>query len=72
MLLGGCLYTAAENKGTAATDREQATYCRFVPERMGDFAWENDRIAFRAYVTLFRKQSNPLTMAWDFFCVGFP
>jgi hypothetical protein len=25
------------------------TYCRFVPERADDFAWENDRIAFRAY-----------------------
>jgi len=25
------------------------TYCRFVPERYDDFAWENDRIAFRMY-----------------------
>lgn len=25
------------------------TYARFVPERMDDFAWENDRIAFRMY-----------------------
>jgi hypothetical protein len=25
------------------------TYARFVPERKDDFAWENDRIAFRAY-----------------------
>ena len=25
------------------------TYCRFVPERFDDFAWENDRIAFRIY-----------------------
>lgn len=25
------------------------TYCRFVPERKDDFAWENDQIAFRAY-----------------------
>ena len=24
-------------------------FCRFVPERMDDFAWENDRIAFRMY-----------------------
>lgn len=24
-------------------------YCRFVPERMDDFAWENDRVAFRMY-----------------------
>lgn len=25
------------------------TFARFVPERMDDFAWENDRIAFRTY-----------------------
>jgi hypothetical protein len=25
------------------------TYARFVPERKDDFAWENDRIAFRVY-----------------------
>ena len=25
------------------------TFCRFVPERKDDFAWENDKIAFRAY-----------------------
>ena len=25
------------------------TFCRFVPERSDDFAWENDRIAFRMY-----------------------
>ena len=25
------------------------TYCRYVPERYEDFAWENDKIAFRAY-----------------------
>ena len=26
-----------------------ATFCRFVPEREDDFAWENDLIAFRCY-----------------------
>ncbi|MCF7957922.1 MAG: glycoside hydrolase family 88 protein, partial [Phycisphaerae bacterium] len=26
-----------------------ATFCRFVPEREDDFAWENDLIAFRMY-----------------------
>jgi len=25
------------------------TYARFVPERLDDFAWENDKIAFRTY-----------------------
>lgn len=28
---------------------ESKTYGRFVPERKDDFAWENDRIAFRMY-----------------------
>jgi len=26
-----------------------STYCRFVPERLDDFAWENDKVAFRSY-----------------------
>ena len=26
-----------------------STYARFVPERIDDFAWENDRVAFRTY-----------------------
>ena len=25
------------------------TFCRYVPERKDDFAWENDKIAFRVY-----------------------
>jgi hypothetical protein len=32
-----------------AETAEPRTYCRFVPERLDDFAWENDKIAFRAY-----------------------
>ena len=32
-----------------AQPAEPATFCRFVPERSDDFAWENDKIAFRAY-----------------------
>ncbi len=28
---------------------EVSTYGRFVPERIDDFAWENDRVAFRTY-----------------------
>jgi rhamnogalacturonyl hydrolase YesR len=30
-------------------DSNVSTYCRFVPERKDDFAWENDKIAFRMY-----------------------
>lgn len=36
----------------ASACAEQAaprTFCRFVPERSDDFAWENDMIAFRVY-----------------------
>ena len=32
-----------------ATIPAPATFCRFVPERQDDFAWENDKMAFRAY-----------------------
>lgn len=28
---------------------EPRTFCRFVPERSDDFAWENDLVAFRVY-----------------------
>lgn len=28
---------------------ENTTYSRFVPERTDDYAWENDRVAFRTY-----------------------
>lgn len=36
------------SKGTPA-DYETKASGRFVPERMDDYAWENDRIAFRIY-----------------------
>ncbi|MBV6428110.1 MAG: hypothetical protein KIPDCIKN_02636 [Haliscomenobacter sp.] len=28
---------------------EKTTFSRFVPERIDDYAWENDRVAFRTY-----------------------
>lgn len=34
---------------SVALAAEPATFARFVPERLDDFAWENDLIAFRAY-----------------------
>lgn len=52
------LFPATVNKGNKAiysiktgTPREfdRMTYGRAVPERKDDFAWENDRIAFRMY-----------------------
>jgi hypothetical protein len=39
------LYIQKGNPETIAVK----TYCRFVPERKDDFAWENDQIAFRTY-----------------------
>jgi len=32
-----------------AAEENATAFCRFVPERMDDFAWENDRVAFRVY-----------------------
>ena len=43
-LVGVCAFLA----GTVALAQEEARG-RFVPERRDDFAWENDRIAFRVY-----------------------
>ncbi len=41
------------------------TFCRFVPERADDFAWENDKIAFRAYgPALHEKGENSGFDAW--------
>lgn len=33
----------------AQSEDEPRTFGRFVPERSDDFAWENDKVAFRAY-----------------------
>jgi len=38
------------------------TTARFVPERADDFAWENDRIAFRIYGPALLKQDGPTKM----------
>lgn len=34
-------------------------HCMFVPQRLDDFAWENDRVAFRAYGPALEKQDGP-------------
>lgn len=36
-------------EGAVPPDSEASTYSRFVPERIDDYAWENDRVAFRTY-----------------------
>ena len=41
------------------------TYCRFVPERKDDFAWENDRIAFRVYGKALEQTPNEMAFGID-------
>ena len=52
-------------------DRPRA-YCRFISERKEDFAWENDRIAFRVYSS--RTQKNKSLSGVDMWgkCVDYP
>lgn len=40
------IFTDSELKTPAAS---LTTYAKFVPERIDDFAWENDKVAFRTY-----------------------
>lgn len=42
-------FTIEAVKDVAASAPEYTTYSRFVPERIDDYAWENDRVAFRTY-----------------------
>lgn len=48
-----CFWAMVPSK--AKPSREARTFARHVPERKGDFAWENDLIAFRAYGPPMRK-----------------
>ncbi|MGN6531609.1 MAG: glycoside hydrolase family 88 protein [Ginsengibacter sp.] len=41
------------------------TYARFVPERYDDFAWENDRIAFRVYGAALEKIPSQMAYGQD-------
>jgi hypothetical protein len=45
-----------EPSKTAQTNVKIKTFGRFVPERMDDFAWENDRVAFRTYGKTLEKE----------------
>ena len=45
-VLSGIMFAGS---ASAEKSKEPATFGRYVPERKGDFAWENDMIAFRAY-----------------------
>ena len=38
-----------DNDSIKENTSTRKTYCRIVPERFDDFAWENDKVAFRTY-----------------------
>lgn len=42
-------YTLFTDSKLKTPKSSNTTYARFVPERIDDFAWENDRVAFRTY-----------------------
>ncbi len=54
---------SAQYTVTAGEPREYEarTYGRFVPERLDDFVWENDRVAFRAYGPALIAKDGPST-----------
>ncbi|MEC3876954.1 DUF4861 family protein [Chryseobacterium salviniae] len=43
------VYTVSAEPGIPFPESEISTYSRLVPERVDDYAWENDKIAFRMY-----------------------
>jgi hypothetical protein len=43
------IYTLFIDPNLSSPKSETTTYARFVSERIDDFAWENDRVAFRTY-----------------------
>ena len=42
-------YTIVADSKTAVPESKLTTYSRLVPERVDDYTWENDKIAFRVY-----------------------
>jgi hypothetical protein len=43
------VYTLFSDSSLSTPKSNTTTYARFVPERIDDFAWENDKVAFRTY-----------------------
>jgi hypothetical protein len=43
------IFTIEENKNIVQPEISVTAYSRFVPERTDDYAWENDKVAFRTY-----------------------
>jgi hypothetical protein len=46
-------------KGKEIREFEPKTYARFIKERKDDFAWENDRVAFRIYGAALKPVDGP-------------
>lgn len=46
---GGSRVLSIRSSNTRPIDPEERTFARFVPERTDDFAWENDKVAFRTF-----------------------
>ncbi|WP_312392722.1 DUF4861 family protein [Chryseobacterium sp.] len=42
-------YTLVSDPKTPVPESKITTYSRLVPERVDDYAWENDKVAFRVY-----------------------
>ena len=42
-------YQVIHTPNAELPEREEICYSRFVPERTDDYAWENDKVAFRVY-----------------------
>lgn len=47
--VGAFLLAGSEVYRLALSEAPAAAYCTFMPQRKDDFAWENDRIAYRVY-----------------------
>lgn len=43
------VYTLFTDSSLTVPKSTVTTYARFIPERIDDFAWENDKVAFRTY-----------------------
>ncbi|WP_324680682.1 DUF4861 domain-containing protein [Hymenobacter sp. GOD-10R] len=63
--------TGSLNGAVQQPQRQYTTYSRFVPERTDDYAWENDRVAFRTYgpeaerLVVAKEPSGTLTSGMD-------
>ena len=60
---GSKIYARITNE--KPSDFAPKTYAHFVPERYDDFAWENDRIAFRVYGKALEKIPNEMAYGQD-------